>query len=82
MAVILNVVALSLVVALCWAVVRLSAHKPRIAITEKLPPPVTGYFEEPCDTCTGVGASRIGRNIVPCDACDGTGVQPNMHVDD
>ncbi len=81
MAVLLNVVALAIVLALCWAVVSISSRKSRLVITQQLPPPVTGYFEEPCDGCEGVGAGRIGREIVPCHACQGTGVQP-AHIDD
>ncbi|MEE9414010.1 MAG: hypothetical protein V3V01_01925 [Acidimicrobiales bacterium] len=75
MTIILNVIALGLVLAACWAAVAFSTRKSRLVI-DKLPPPVTGYFEEPCEACGGVGADRVSRQVQPCMTCEGSGVQP------
>lgn len=80
MTIILNAVALALVLGACWAAVAFSTRKSRLVL-RKLPPPVTGYFEEPCAACDGLGAAGNGREIQPCIACQGSGVQQVHHQD-
>ena len=80
MAIVLNVVALGIVLGLCWVAVSFSSARSRTRLSP-LPPPVTGYFERPCDRCEGLGAERGVRGVTPCELCDGSGVQPALHED-
>lgn len=77
MALVANIVALVLVVAICWFGMRWLArrvhgHGDLDAELEDL---LTPGEVRKCPECGGVGATRQRGQILPCPACEGTGVQ-------
>ena len=83
MALALNLIALILVVALCW--VAMIGFGPRFHTAfgrdSEVPDDLSELLDDesladeaPCDTCDGVGAGTVDGELITCPACFGTGI--------
>lgn len=80
MAFAINILALIIVLGLCWAAMmwlsgRSHGHAPTTVEVDgigDLTMPMNSA--EPCTTCQGVGARQRGGRLWPCQECFGTGV--------
>jgi len=86
MAIAVNLLALLIVLGMCWAAMmwlsgRFHGHS-RTTTSEldgigDLSAP--GSPETPCTACQGVGAKSSRGRLVPCEMCHGTGVLNRTH---
>ena len=79
MAVLLNVLALVLVLVLCWFGMQWLSARAHSRRDEHLDGDIEVDWEppvdaEPCPECEGVGAYHRRGSLVPCTSCEGTGV--------